>query len=182
MVWKKVIFISFILIVSCGINKDKNSTEAIVLCFINNLNEIEKKISFEDIGHDYRSYWRIEEDFFKHLRELITTKIEFNENTFLEKYNKLINNIPKGLDSIFLDYPEIGENGYKHYIDNAIHTQIIIFENFKDITVESSVKIDLENINKINIDKIKFIFHNDGINDILNKNKKLLIKKINNYN
>jgi hypothetical protein len=170
-------------IISCNIIREKincDFTEDIIICFINNINEIEHKIYHEyDIGHDYSDFYSIENEFFEYLEDVIFDKFNFNENIFIKKYNYLINNIPVELNNIFIEYPELKDNGYKYYIDYMIFLHIIFFESIKDGEINRSdypflADADFENINLKNIIKIRSLFSKHDKNIIYSK-KKIII-------
>jgi len=152
-------------------------TEDIIMCLIDNLDEIENKIYYEDIGHEYKRFWNTEYNFFEYLRENIITNVKFNENIFIEKYNNLITSIPAELNTIFSEYPVLKENGYKHHINFIIYLHIIIYENIYNGNIDRK-KLTLQNYNEINIkniNKIKSMFDRNDI-DIIYKKTELIIE------
>jgi hypothetical protein len=98
----------------------------------------------------------------------------FNKNTFLKKYNNFINIIPEESNTIFLEYPEIKDNGYKYYVNFIIFLHIIVYENIDNINKERLVNDDIENINKQKIKKIESMFKKEDI-DIVDKYAELII-------
>ena len=182
---KIVFFVGLFLIISCLVYSQKIScdfSENIVLCFINNLDEIESKIQFADLGHDYRYFYRVENDFFEYLREQICTNKIFDEIIFIEKYNNLMSNIPEESNEIFFEFPELLENGYKHYINYMIHFIIIVYENiFNGNIISNNIPQEtIKEINIANIYKIKSLF-DENDNEIINKKIELIIEYINKW-
>jgi len=175
---KKIYLFLLILLVSWKNYTDItcNFTEDIIMCIIENLDEIENKIYYADIGYNYRKFWHIEYDFFEYLRENITTNLEFSENSFMDKYNNLINNIPMEANEIFFEYPVLKNDGYKYYIHFIIYLHIIIYENiYNGNIIGENLAHNFEEINLKNINKIKSMIN---INDkyIIDKKTNLILK------
>ena len=179
MIKKIIFFIELFLIISNFVYSHKIScdfTEDIIMCIIENLDEIEDKIYYEDIGYKFRQFSNKELNFFEYLRENIITNMEFNENIFIENYNNLLDNIPPEINKIFSEYPILIENGYKYYINFGIYLHLIIFENIFNGNINKELLTNqyFEEVNIENIKKIKSLF-NENDNNLFNEKTDLII-------
>ena len=159
-----------ILPTSCDVPNENliscNFNDGIMLCFIDNLYEIDEKIYYNQLiyykGDEHIYFRKLENNFFDYLNGTILDK-KLDENYFIEKYNELINNIPTELNNNFLNYPALRKNGYINYININIYANILFFEHIykKDIVINETVvsdRIEKKDINIININRIKSLF------------------------
>ena len=175
---KKIIFfITYFSIVVCSIFAEKikcDFTDEIIICLIDNDDEIEREINYYDIGHKYNYFLNIADNFFEFLRELILTDLKFDDKIFSEKHSNLITNIPAELNTIFLEYPELKNKGYEYYINFTIFLCIIVYENIDNRNLIIP-ELQIEEINIDNIMKIKSMFDKQDI-DIVYDNEDRIIQ------
>ena len=122
-------------------------------------------------------YFKYESEFYGYFLNLIANKERVNIESFLSKYNLLIENIPIEINDILKNNTELNNIEYKCLINFHIIMLLYILEgiHFGEIN-NTSMNSIFSNINIANINKIKKIFSKEDIK-LFEKHKNLIINE-----
>ena len=180
---KFVVFFMFSLFtLSCNISNEIiycNFSDNIVLAIAGRYSKIEYEIYYSSLIQKYQDFFNLENDLYDYLHEICFSKKYFDRKIFMDKYNLLMNSIPKDIDKLFYKYFEQNNIGYKYFINCNIIAYIYMCESvYKNEIDKEFIDVSFDEVININnIYKLKRLFSNDGKN-VFENNKEFMFKKL----